>query len=233
MLSAIGYPLVAILLRVAFSPFVRRRILGRHHLPRHSACILAPNHISHFDPPLIGISTRRSVDWMAMQELFVHPFLGGALRWIGAFPVTRQRMDRTALRVAIKRLQQGRLVGIFPEGGLRTGSQSVLEGASMKPGVALISQRTQAPVVPCVIIGSDALYTPRQWLSLRRNTVWIVFGKLLEPPDEQGDKEARAIFERHLARGFRELYEQIIREEKIPPERLPQTPQRRKGHDPL
>lgn len=231
MVSAFGYNSFAVLLRVIFFPFTRRHIVGANHIPRCGRCILAPNHISHFDPPLIGISTKRPVDWMAMEELFTNEIFGGLLRWIGTFPVARQRMDRKALRTAAKRLREGRLVGIFPEGGLRTGPQSVLEGAPVKPGVALLSQLTQAPVIPCVIIGSDALYTSRQWWPWRRNAVWIAFGEKLEPPAEHDDKEARASFDIRLSSQFRQLYEQTLREQHVPVSCLPQTPQRRKGRE--
>lgn len=229
--SAAGFHASAMFFRLAFLPFVRRRILGAGRIPRQGACILAPNHISHFDPPLVGISTGRPVDWMAMQELFSNPLLGGALRWIGSFPVARGRVDRAALRTAAARLREGRLVGIFPEGGLRTGAQSVLGGAPVKPGVALLSQLTQAPVMPCVIVGSDALYTPGHWWPLRRCAVWVVFGDPLEPPDEHGGRGARADFGGRLGAAFREMYGRTVWNERIPSKCLPQTPQRRKGRE--
>ncbi|MBE2179234.1 MAG: 1-acyl-sn-glycerol-3-phosphate acyltransferase [Chthoniobacterales bacterium] len=231
MLSDFGYGLGAGCIRIALSPFTGCRIRGASHVPRKGACIIAPNHISHFDPPFIGINAGRPVDWMAMQELFTNPLLGGILRWIGSFPVGRGRMDRAALRTATERLRQGRIVGIFPEGGLRTGPQSVLEGAPIKPGVALLAQLTRAPVLPCMILGTDALYTPRNWIPLRRGAVWIVFGPPLDPPDENGDKEARTEFDNRLGAVLREIYERTLREEHIPTDRLPRSPQRRKGRE--
>jgi 1-acyl-sn-glycerol-3-phosphate acyltransferase len=205
-------------------------VIGALHIPRCGACILAPNHISHFDPPLIGISTSRPVDWMAMQELFTNRIFGGILRWIGSFPVGREKFDRAAVRTALDRLKRGRLVGVFPEGGLRTGPESVLEGAPLKPGVAAMAQMTGATVVPCVVIGSDALYAPRQWLPFRRTRIWVVFGPPLSPPAAEGDKDAtRENFETLLGDTLRELYARTVREENIPAECLPQTPQRRKG----
>lgn len=232
MLSTCGYSIGAAFVRVFMAPFVRRRVIGRQNIPRTGQCILAPNHISHFDPPLIGISTGRQVDWMAMQELFQNPVLAAALHWVGSFPVGRGKMDYAAVRTAIDRLKRGRMVGVFPEGGLRTGSQSVLEGAPLKPGVSALAQMTQAPVVPCAIIGSDALYTASRWLPLRRTRVWVVFGTPLPPPAHAGDKEAaRAAFETLLGENIRALYGNTIAGEKIPADCLPQTPQRRKGRE--
>ena len=221
--STCGYKATALLLRVLFAPFTRCRVIGREHVPTGGACILAPNHISHFDPPLIGMLIRRPVDWMAMRELFGIPLLGRWLRTIGSFPVQMHKFDAAAVREAVKRLRAGRFVGVFPEGGLRTGPQSVLEGAPLRPGVSALAQMTTALVLPCVIIGSDALYSPKRWLPLRRTRIWIVFGKPLNPPADRADFEAR------LGNALRELYERTLREERIPADCLPQTPQRRKG----
>jgi 1-acyl-sn-glycerol-3-phosphate acyltransferase len=232
MLSSFGYDLGAACIRGILSPFLGRRVLGLHHVPRRGACILAPNHISHFDPPLIGISTHRQVDWMAMQELFVNPLLGGTLRWLGSFPVGRGTLDRAAVRTAIGRLKDQRMVGVFPEGGLRIGPTSVLEGAPLKPGVAALSQMTGAPVIPCVIIGADALYDPRRWLPWQRGRVWIVFGEPLKGPADFGNKaQAREEFEVLLGEVLRRMFDELCRTEHIPPECLPQTPQRRKGRE--
>ncbi|MFM8683383.1 MAG: hypothetical protein ACKOEG_06365 [Chthoniobacterales bacterium] len=88
----------------------------------------------------------------------------------------------------------------------------------------------RARVLPCVIIGSDALYTPQRWWPLRRTRIWIVFGEPLDPPGDQPDKAAaRTDFEKRLGDILRDLYQRTVREEKIPADCLPQTPQRRKG----
>jgi 1-acyl-sn-glycerol-3-phosphate acyltransferase len=232
MLSAFGYRLGAHFFRIVLAPFTRRRVLGRENVPRTGPAILAPNHISHFDPPLIGISAGRQVDWMAMEELFDHPVLAALLRWIGSFPVGRGKLDRAAVRTAIERLGRGRLVGVFPEGGLRTGPDSMLEGAPLKPGVAALAQMTQAPVIPCAVIGTDALYRPGRWMPWRHTSVWIVFGEPLAPPAPTGDKSAaRDALEKLLGNRIRELYRRTVREEHIPEDCLPQTPQKRKGRE--
>lgn len=232
MLSAFGYSLGAHFFRVALAPFTRRRVVGLENVPHTGAAILAPNHISHFDPPLIGISADRQVDWMAMEELFKNPALAAALRWIGSFPVGRGKMDYAAVRTAIERLKRGRMVGVFPEGGLRTGAESVLEGAPLKPGVAALAQMTQAPVIPCAVIGTDALYNPNRWWPVRGSSVWIVFGEPLPPPKADGDKSAaREEFEQQLGERIRELYRRTVHNERIPDDCLPQTPQKRKGRE--
>ena len=85
------------------------------------AWVLASNHISHFDPLLITATLPRAIDWMAMADLFAGRLLGAWLRASDCFPVVRFKPDRAALRAAIVRLEAGRVVGMFPEGGLRDG----------------------------------------------------------------------------------------------------------------
>src|SRR5437016_4831046 len=78
---------------------------------------------------------------------------------------------------------RSRVVGIFPEGGIRDGPRSVLEGAPPKPGTAALAQMAGAPILPCAIVGSDRLYNPRMWLPLRRVRVWIAFGEPIFAPE--------------------------------------------------
>lgn len=162
-----------------------------------------------------------------MAELFEHPIAAAWLKAIDTFPVDRAKVDRRAVRTALERLEQGHVVGMFPEGGIRDGEHSVLEGAPMRPGVGALAQMSGAPVVPCVIIGSDRLYAPEHWLPLRRTPVWIGFGDPMKC-DEPG-KEARQRFEQQLAGALRDLFEELQRQFGLTADDLPQPPMRRKG----
>src|SRR3982750_2285674 len=160
-----------------FGFVARIRVLGSENPNRCGGFLLASNHISHFDPFLIGLAVRRPIDWMTMAEFFRPPLLGLLLRSIDAFPAERDRAELTTIRTAIARLKQGRVVGIFPEGGIRDGARSLLEGAPLRAGAATLAQIAGVPIVPCVILGSDRFYSKRQWLPFRRTPVWIAFGK--------------------------------------------------------
>src|SRR5439155_6518229 len=113
-------------------------VVGRQNLSHEGAFLLAANHINHFDPLILSAVVRRKIDWMAMAEFFTRPFIGFALRAVDAFPAERDRADRATIRNAIGRLRQGRIVGIFPEGGIRDGSRSLLEGARLRPGASTL-----------------------------------------------------------------------------------------------
>jgi len=212
------------------APFVKIEVL-RPELTRIKApWILAANHISHFDPPIIGIAIRRKIDWMGMVELFRYPIAAAWLHAIDAFPVDRFHVDRQAARIALTRLRAGRAVGIFPEGGIRDGAGSILEGAPLRPGVAGLSQVTGAPVVPCVIIGSDRIYAlPRIWRPGRRIRVWVAFGEALAPPPGLDRIAARAALESRLAQCYRDLAGELRTHFSLTEDDLPQSPIRRRA----
>jgi 1-acyl-sn-glycerol-3-phosphate acyltransferase len=207
------------------APFVRVRVLRPEITRRPGPWILAANHISHFDPPLIGAAARRKIDFMGMRELFGNPISGAWMRAVDCFPVDRARLDRAAVRTALQRLQKGRVTGIFPEGGIRDGAGSVLEGAPVRPGVAGIAQIAGVPIIPCVIIGTDRLYIlPRLWRPGRRIPVWIGFGEPLTASPEGGRAAARAAFETAMAEAFQSLASEMREHFQLSDDDLPKSP---------
>jgi 1-acyl-sn-glycerol-3-phosphate acyltransferase len=111
--------------RVYFLVFCRVQIIYLAGLPQERAMILASNHISHFDPLLLGTFFARYVDWMAMEELFVPPLARSILDWLCAFPVTRNGRDRRAMRIALRRFQRAAFEPAAPRcsKGLRCGQE--------------------------------------------------------------------------------------------------------------
>jgi 1-acyl-sn-glycerol-3-phosphate acyltransferase len=150
------------------------------------------------------------------------------LRAIGSFPVDRGRPDRVAVRTAIDRLEKGHVVGLFPEGGIRDGANSVLGGASLRSGIGAIAHLGRAPVVPCVILGSDRLYAWRSWLPFRRAKVWVVFGDPLSCG--AGGKSARNLLQAELADSLRALLGESQRRFGLTADDLPHPPSLRRGN---
>ena len=220
-MRALLYYVSRLIAKMIVAPFVNIHVLRPHLGRRKGAWILAANHISHFDPPLIGIVTRRKIDWMGMVELFRQPLVALWFRAIDTFPVDRGHLDRQAVRIALTRLRAGHAIGMFPEGGIRDGARSVLEGAATRPGVAGLSQMTGAPIIPCVIMGSDRCYIlPRLWRPWRRIPVWIAFGQPLFP----GGRVDRAALEASLAGAFRQLAIEMRGHFNLSEDDLPQSP---------
>ena len=226
--SALVYRVSYALARLTLWPFTRMRVFGREHLTRHGgACLLAANHISHFDPVLLGLAVRRRVDYMTTAEFFRPAILGAWMRAVGAFPVTRGEPGIQAAHETVRRLRTGRLVAIFPEGGLRAGATSILEGARGRSGLGRLAALARVPVVPCVILGTDRLYDTRRWLPWRgRVPVWLGFGPAIAPEEWEAPEAAADLIGVRL----RALYAQVKQEFRLQPADLPTTPQRRKGH---
>lgn len=198
-------------------------------MEREGAFLLAANHISHFDPPLISLAARRQIDWMAMVELFSNRAMGAFCTACGAFPTDRSQVDRKAVRMAVARLRQGRCVGIFPEGGIRVGEESLLAGAPVRPGVATLAVMTGVPVVPCVIVGADRLYTPRWWLPWHRVPIWIAFGEPVLGARAEGEtrEEGRVRVDRELSKALVRLYGELQAVYRLHPEDLPHSSEAR------
>ena len=166
-----------------------------------------------------------------MGELFetaIGRFVFGGMDTI---PADRFNNDPQAVRTAIKRLKMGRIVGIFPEGGLRAGPTSVLEGAEMKGGAGALAMMGEVPILPCVILGTDRLYDPKCWRRFQSATIWINFGKMLHSNPDIPKSQARKELNERLSVTLRELYAEAREGFHLSEADLPTTAQRRKGRE--
>jgi len=209
-------------------PFVRLQIWRTPGaIDPNGAAVLVANHISHFDPLFLGIAFKRTIDWMTTEEFYDNPLLGAWLRTLNTFPVDRSRPDRRALRLGMERLRAGRMVGMFPEGGIRAGASSILEGAAPKSGAAALARLASAPLIPCVILGTDRLYAKHSWRpGPPRTPVWVTVGA---PFSVLGLKSDEA--DTQLSRALQELAGAAVAHFSLGTDDWPATPQRRKGRD--
>jgi 1-acyl-sn-glycerol-3-phosphate acyltransferase len=216
-----------LLVKLLFSCVASIRVVEAENVTRTGGFLLAANHISHFDPFLITSVVKRKIDWMAMAEFFRIPLVGLFLRAVDAFPAERDHADRKTIRTAIERLRAGRIVGLFPEGGIRDGARSLLEGAPLRPGAASLSHMAGIPILPCVILGSDRFYARKSWLPLRRTPIWIAFGNPISNFPQLSKCEARQRIEQELADAFKRLYAQLREEFSLVADDLPHPPRDR------
>jgi 1-acyl-sn-glycerol-3-phosphate acyltransferase len=214
-------------LKGLFGSIARIRVLGLDRARQPGGFLLAGNHISHFDPFIISSVVMRKIDWMAMAEFFPWPVIGFILRAVDAFPAQRDRANRATIRTAMTRLQQGHIVGIFPEGGIRDGSRSVLEGAPLRRGASTLAHLAGVPILPCVIVGSDRLYAWKGWIPFRRTPLWIAFGEMIPCHSGPEKSEGRARTEQQLATAFTSLYAELRERFGLRPEDLPHPPRER------
>jgi 1-acyl-sn-glycerol-3-phosphate acyltransferase len=224
---SIANRVAALLMKLLFGCVARVRVLRREIPNRDGAFLLAANHISHFDPFIISSVVRRKIDWIAMAEFFPQPIIGLFLRAVDAFPAARDHADRKTIRTALERLKDGRVVGLFPEGGIRNGACSLLEGAPLRAGASSLAQIAGVPILPCVIVGSDRLYSRKNWLPFRRTPIWIAFGNPIPTFSELQKFDARERIEHELVATFRNLYADLRDKFRLTANDLPQAPQER------
>lgn len=159
--------------------FFRVRIDGGK-IPKSGGLIVAVNHISPMDPPLIGIVFPRIIHFFAAEELLNIPVIGWFIKNFGAIPVKRRRGDPFSLKKAVELLKNGEVVGIFPQGGIPEPMSSSYY--KIKPGVAYLSLKADVPILPICISGTDRII-PRGKAFFRRvfTEIHIRYGEVIYP----------------------------------------------------
>ena len=166
--------------------FLRFQVEGLEHIPRSGPVIIACNHISFWDPPLVGSSVRRVVHFVAKAELFENRLFGALLSSYNSIPIHRGAQARRGLRGAEEVMGNGGAVIILPE-GTRSKTSEFL---APKAGITRLAALTRSPVVPARIWGSRQIRRSM----LRQVLVRIRFGPPMMPPigDEAGREGGRA-----------------------------------------
>ncbi len=151
--SEVGYKIF-----FALKPLIKKllciHVEGSENFPEKGGFIIASNHRSHLDPPVINTVSPFPVMFMAKKELFDNPFIGWFVRGAGAIPVERKKKGTKALIKALELLKEGYVVGIFPE-GTRAKPGEFLKP---KPGIGLLISKAKVPVVPVKIEGTDKVF---------------------------------------------------------------------------
>lgn len=165
------YKLVALVIRVILRINGGIEIIGKDNIPEEGGALIAPNHISYLDPPLVGSVIPRKGNFMARKGLFNIPVLGWIIKGC-AFPVDREKPRPSTIKEAVQRLKNGELVVMFPE-GRRSDTGHLQEG---KRGLGMVASLSKVPVIPTLLIGSDkALPIDAAWL--KRAKITVVFGR--------------------------------------------------------
>ncbi len=153
--------------------------------------ILASNHQSYLDPPLVGISSNRAIYFLARKTLLDVPILGRILPSLNVIPVDQEGTDRSALKALIRILRAGEGTLVFPEGA-RTPDGNLQPAL---PGLGLVIAKTLAPVVPIRIFGSrEAL--PRGGGRLRFHPITVVVGEPIHFTATDLEPKGRDLYQR-------------------------------------
>lgn len=170
-----------VLLRVVFTVWLRYRSRGSERIPLEGGGLFLINHQSFLDPLLAALPLSRPVSYLARDSLFTIPILGWILRRTYVMPINRESAGSASIRNAVRRMEHGLLVGIFPE-GTRTRDGNVGE---MKPGFVSLIRRVNVPVYPVGIAGAHEAFPRGAWF-LRPRPVRVIFGEPI-PPDQLRD----------------------------------------------
>lgn len=189
--------------RALFRGAFRARFYGAEQVPASGPVILAANHASFLDPPLIGAGLRRQVHFLARNTLFDHPLLGAVLRSWEVVPVDREGAGAAGLKAILDRLLAGGAILLFPEGTRTHDGQ--LQPA--RAGIGLIVIKSDCPVVPVRVFGTYAAYGRHRRVPQLR-PVAVKYGAPLDFAAQRD--EARACAKQRLKAIYQEVADEIM-----------------------
>ena len=175
---------------IFFKLFLWFRVKGSENVPVKGGFIIAANHSSSLDPPLLAVSIRRSIHFIMRDMLLYFPVLGFVLKNCKTIPMKRHGLDLGAIKSALRVCEQGGVLGIFPE-GTRTKDRKLKRA---KPGIGMLAYKTKVPVVPAYIEGAfDVL--PRRPKTFKRHPVRIYIGKPIYFTKECAEEQNRETYQ--------------------------------------
>ncbi len=155
-----------------FKLFFRCKVYGRENIPKKGGFIIASNHVSFIDPPLIGVAAGRALWYMARHDLFKNPIFGWVFRQWHCFPVKRDSADLSALKTALQVLKKKEGLLLFPE-GTRQANGSL---SKPQPGVGFIAAKSNCPIIPAFVSGTEKAL-PRGAKKIKFTLISVTFGK--------------------------------------------------------
>jgi 1-acyl-sn-glycerol-3-phosphate acyltransferase len=187
--------------RVMYATYFRWRVFGAENVPQTGGVILASNHASFLDPPLVGAGLKRDINYLARESLFRFPGIGALLRSWNSVPVDRDGGGARGLKIILERLLAGGAIILFPE-GTRT-PDGKLQAA--RSGIGLTVIKSNAPVVPVRVFGTFEAYGKNHKIP-RPHRVAVKYGEPLR--FEKLRAEAKSCDKARL----KEIYQQVADE---------------------
>lgn len=171
----------------------RVNVLSPQRLPKQGPAILICNHVSGLDPMLIQSVCPRLIVWMMAREYYEIPVFRPVFRMVEAIPVDRGGRDLAATRAALRALEAGRILGVFPEGKIETSRQLL----PFQTGVALMALKANVPVYPAYLDGTQRNKTMLQAF-LYPNVATLAFGPVVQAEQGSTSKEVlQAVTDRY------------------------------------
>jgi 1-acyl-sn-glycerol-3-phosphate acyltransferase len=190
----LAYPIAKFILGI--------KVYGRENIPENGPLILAPNHRSYIDPPVVGFASTRETYFLAKEELFKFKPFAMLISFYNAIPLKRSVESKTALIHAIEKLKENKVITIFPEGTRNKTKQKLLP---FKLGIAFLSLNTDAKVIPIYIKNNTgrAFLKPFLWI-LRIKRLEVHIGKPIDPRSFTSDRKGQVEL-------TKKLYEEMLK----------------------
>ncbi|MFN3480539.1 MAG: lysophospholipid acyltransferase family protein [Thermodesulfovibrionales bacterium] len=204
------YLFFKVLFRIVFRSLFCLEVRGAENVPKEGGVIVAANHSSYLDPPVIGVALKRQATYMAREGLFKIPLLRTFVAAF-SFPVKRGRPRPSTIKEAVHRLKRGELIVMFPEGG-RSENGNFLDP---KRGIGLIATMSGVPVVPALIRGTERAF-PVGARFIRPAKIRVVFGKpLIIQKDKGSGSEVEKDFQERVAQDIMKAITKLDSEQKV------------------
>jgi 1-acyl-sn-glycerol-3-phosphate acyltransferase len=198
----IWYHLAQRTMQIVMMLAYRVRYFGRENIPAEGGVLVVSNHQSHFDPIVVGTGCPRRMNYVARESLFRFPPFAALIRSVGAFPIDREGIGLGGIKESLKRLKQGEMVLIFPE-GTRTRNGEI---APFRPGFTALAVRSKAAILPVAVDGAF-----RAWPRWRKfpglGRIRVRYGVPITPDEIAGRDERDLLAE--VERRVRQCHEEL------------------------
>ena len=192
------------------------RFYGGNHLPENGAVVLISNHQSHFDPPLLAAGLHRRLNFLARKSLFKFKPFAWLIDMLDAIPLDIEGIGFTGIKESIKRLRNGEIILVFPEGA-RTWDGEI---APFLQGSLVLAQRTKSAILPAAISGCYEVFPRTQKYPVLWGRIRVVYGKLItyEEIKDLTEEDLRHLCETRVAELYQEAESRRSQRVRICPE---------------
>jgi 1-acyl-sn-glycerol-3-phosphate acyltransferase len=157
----------------------RLRFTGLKNIPQTGGVLIISNHQSHLDPPLVGVASRRRMNFVARKTLFAHKTMGRIIHSLGAIPIDRDGFGIGGIKETLRRLKAGEMVLIFPE-GTRSHDGEI---AAFRPGFTALAIRSKCSILPVAIDGAYDVWPRERRFPRLGGTIYVHFGEPITPEE--------------------------------------------------
>lgn len=185
-----------------FKLFYHHKVYGLEHFIQGKG-ILASNHTSFFDPPIIAASWPEEISFLARNTLFSHPIFGHMISKLNAYPVTGTTQDLSSIKLVCHLLSENKKMAIFPE-GIRSSNGEL---GPIKSGIGMLALRCQAPIIPVYISGAYTIWNRFQKYPKFSGKMACIFGSAIDWQtfNHFGKKEAQEALSLSVGQAIEQL----------------------------